>query len=178
MLVAMQIVFWLDPTDVDRAFYQAIVDQLAQEYNAPKFSPHVTLYVDRYDSDCNIQDLLQNVTNNIQPITLKIESIQFSDRFTKTLFIQFQFDPILNQLFESLRQRFSPPSDYVLNPHLSLIYSRSLSDEQKQQLASSIELRDRVITFDRVSALIASNKVETPADIESCRVIHTESLKA
>jgi 2'-5' RNA ligase len=176
MLVVMQLVFWLEPSEPDRAFYQAIIDRLAQKYDVPKFAPHVTLYVDRYDPDRNIQALLEIVTNKITPITLEIENIQFSDLFTKTLFIQFRSDSMLHQLNESIRQQFSPPSGYVLNPHLSLIYSQTLSNNEKQQLASEIELRDRVMRFDLVSAIVGSDKVETPADIESCRVIGTQTL--
>lgn len=173
----MQIVFWLDPTERDRAYYQTIIDQLAERFeDAPKFAPHVTLYVNQFDPNLDIPVLLESVTQDISPIHLTIDGIQYSDLFTKTLFIQFQSNSQLNQLFEAVRHCTGQPSGYVLNPHLSLIYSRSLTDVQKQELASTIELRDRVICFDQISVLIASDKVETREDIESARITHTKSL--
>jgi hypothetical protein len=173
----MQIVFWLDLAEPDRSYYQGIIDQLAETYDdAPKFAPHVTLYVDQYDPTTDIRAWLESVTQRISPINLVIDGVEFSDLFTKTLFIQFQPDAMLNQLFEAVRQYSGQPSGYVLNPHLSLIYSRSITNTQKYDLVSKIKWRSRMVRFDQVSVLIASDKVESREDIESAEVTHTKKL--
>jgi hypothetical protein len=35
--------FWLIPSEEDRVFFQAIIDTISQEYDAPAFTPHVTI---------------------------------------------------------------------------------------------------------------------------------------
>lgn len=173
----MQIVFWLEPAEPDRAFYQAIIDRLSEQYDAARFGAHITLYVDEFDPNLDIPSLLETVAQDIPVIDLKIDRIQYSGSFTKTLFIQLQSDSKLEQLFEAVRNYSGSPSGYVLNPHLSLIYSRSLTEAQKQELADEIELRDRSIRFDQISVLTASKKVETREDIESAQIIHRKRLK-
>ncbi|NEQ22951.1 MAG: cyclic phosphodiesterase-like protein, partial [Microcoleus sp. SIO2G3] len=40
--------FWLIPSDEDRSYFQEIINTLAQEYDAPAFTPHVTIYSGEY----------------------------------------------------------------------------------------------------------------------------------
>jgi 2'-5' RNA ligase len=113
--------FWLIPSEEDRTFFQQIIDTLAQEYGAPVFTPHVTIYSGEVPTDESLAALLEEATLGIQSFSLKVDQILYSDEFTKTLFVQFYPNPILSQISETLRSNSKTPSEFNLNPHISLI---------------------------------------------------------
>lgn len=166
IFVIMKVSFWLMPIERDRTFYESLITDLAHRYNAPIFQPHVTLYV----GDCE-RDRVSEFLNH-QPnfeIVLEIDRIQYSEQFTKTLFIQLVSTPELKRLSESIAQQFG--GSYSLEPHLSLIYAR-LSETEKRSLAEQIQLSDRVIRFNQVRAIETLTKTQTREDVEAWREIN------
>jgi hypothetical protein len=157
----MKVAFWLIPTD--RTFYQSLIHDLAQRYDAPIFQPHITLYSGNFERN-RILEFLRTPID----ITLEIDRIQYSDQFTKSLFIQLVSNPQLEQLSESIRTYFGSP--YSLDPHLSLIYA-DLDEAEKRSLSEEIRLLDRFIRFDRLTAIEVPRKPQTREDVESWREI-------
>ncbi len=74
--------FWLIPSEEDRGFFQEIIDTLSQEYDAPSFTPHVTIYSGEYAPG----------------LSLKVDKLLYTGEFTKTLFVQFQSSEILRKI--------------------------------------------------------------------------------
>lgn len=179
----MKISFWLIPIEPSRSFYQTTIDDLAQRYDTPSFTPHVTLYSGEYSRDTPIDRLLETAIQTIHPFRLKLDRVRYSQRFTKTLFVQFCPHPRLNQLSERLRsasfrsQESSSidPSDFILDPHLSLIYG-SLSDSEKQHLAETLNLPESELWFDEISAIATPTKTQTREDVERWNVLYTTKL--
>ncbi|MGG6263526.1 hypothetical protein ACQ4M3_04100 [Leptolyngbya sp. AN03gr2] len=157
----MKVAFWLIPSDRD--FYQSLIHDLAQRYNAPIFQPHVTLYSGNFERD----RILEFVQTSID-ITLEIDRIQYSDQFTKTLFIQLVPNPQLEQLSQSIQAFFG--SSYSLDPHLSLIYAR-LDEAEQRSLSQQIQLQDQAIHFDRFTLIEIPSKPQTREDVEAWREI-------
>jgi 2'-5' RNA ligase len=168
--------YWLLPSTADRAFFQNIINTLARTYEAPPFEPHVTIYSGASSPQDNPEALLQQATNSIQRIHLCVDTLLYTDVFTKTLFVQFHPSPILTAISETLRNAVSEPSDYVLNPHLSLIY-KQMSNSTKQHLVSSLHLPQSQIIFDEVSAVVSSGRTQTPRDIENWNMIYRRKLR-
>lgn len=129
--------FWLIPSEEDRAFFQEIIDTLAQNYDAPVFTPHVTIYSGEYTPDEAIAQLIEKATPGIQSFSLSVEQLLYTDQFTKTLFVQFKPSSTLSTISETLRSSSKKPSNFALNPHLSLIY-QYLNEEIKKDLIASI----------------------------------------
>lgn len=157
----MKVAFWLIPTE--QAFYQSLIHDLAQRYDAPIFQPHVTLYSGNFERT-KILEFLRTPID----ITLEVDLIQYSDQFTKTLFIQLVSNPQLEQLSELIQTYFGSP--YSLDPHLSLIYA-NLDEAGKRSLSEEIQLHDRFIRFDRLTAIEVSRKPQTREDVEAWREI-------
>ncbi|WP_072218217.1 hypothetical protein [Leptolyngbya sp. NIES-2104] len=157
----MKVAFWLIPTE--QAFYQSLINDLAQRYDAPIFQPHVTLYSGNFERT-KILEFLRTPID----LVLAVDRITHSDQFTKTLFIQLVSNPQLEQLSESTQKYFGSP--YSLDPHLSLIYAH-LNEAEKRSLSEKIRLRDRVIRFDRLSAIEVPTHPQTRDDVESWREI-------
>lgn len=158
----MKVAFWLIP--VDRV-YQTLIDRFADRYDAPKFAPHVTIHSSAYQD--NILDVLETIPQDMTHIVLEIDQVLYSEQFTKSLFIQFHPNDNLNRLSQFLKERF--PSQFELNPHLSLIYHH-FPEAEKSAIAAEIELPDRV-RFNQVSAIAYDTTPQTRADVEAWRMI-------
>lgn len=168
--------FWLIPSKEDRAFFQQIIDTLSQEYDAPAFTPHVTIYSGVYESDELLPALVEKAIQGVQQFSLKVAQILYSDEFTKTLFVQFNSSEILSRISETIENRSKKPSGYTLNPHLSLIY-KQISEETKRNLANSLTLPKSEVLFDEVTVISASERVQRREDVESWKVILTRKLQ-
>lgn len=168
--------YWLLPSTADHNFLRNIINALAKTYDAPPFEPHVTIYSGVYTPQDDPEALLQQPTNNIQYVRLCIDTLLYTDVFTKTLFVQFHPAPVLTAISEALRNAVSEPSDYVLNPHLSLIY-KQMSIATKHHLISSLHLPQSEIIFDEVGAVVSSGRTQTPKDVESWNMIYRQKLR-
>jgi hypothetical protein len=71
--------------------------------------------------------------------------------------VQFHPDAILSRISETLGRRAKKPSDFELNPHLSLIYQH-LSEEIKKNLTTSISLPKSEVFFNEVRAISTPRK--------------------
>ncbi len=168
--------FWLIPSEEDRAFFQEIIDTLAQNYDAPVFTPHVTIYSGEYEPDEAIAQLIEKATQGIQSFSLSVEQLLYTDQFTKALFVQFKPNLTLSTLSETLRSSSKKPSNFGLNPHLSLIY-QYLSEEIKKDLTASISLPKSEVFFNEVRAISTPEPVQKREDVENWKVIYAQSLE-
>ena len=164
--------YWLCPAEPARSHFRCLIRDLAQRFDAPVFEPHVTLYVTESGNE-NPAAVLKETFHNIKPPCLSITAINYSDEFTKTLFVEFRPDELLARLNGKLRAASASQREYQLNPHLSLIY-KTMSPETKVQLANSIRLPFEEVHFDSAKAVISPAKIESRADVEAWRVVAEE----
>ena len=168
--------FWLIPSEDDKAFFQKIIDNLAQEYNAPTFTPHVTIYSGEYAPDESPAELIEKAGREVQSFSLKVDKLLYTNQFTKTIFVQFHQNVILSKISDTLQRSSKIPSEFALNPHLSLIY-QSLNEEIKKNLITSIRLPKSEVVFDEVRAISTPEKVHKREDVENWKVISTRKLQ-
>ncbi|HEY9605324.1 MAG TPA: 2'-5' RNA ligase family protein [Allocoleopsis sp.] len=173
--MATKVSYWLIPSQEDRAFFQDMIDTLAREYDAPSFTPHVTIYSGDSAPNESPDELIEQAIQGVRPFSLKCDRILYSPEFTKTLFVQFQPNSILSQISHSLQSNSKHPSDYTLNPHLSLIYQQ-MSEETKKKLATSLTLPKSEVIFDEVMAISSPERTQTREDVESWQVICIRKL--
>ncbi len=165
----IKVVFWLIPSEEDRAFFQEIIDTLAQEYDAPTFTPHVTIYSREYTPDESLSELIENATQGIQKFNLSVDKLLYTDEFTKTLFVQFHTNRLLTKISETLKNSSKKSSQFNLNPHLSLIY-KEMNEETKINLTTSLAWKKSEVCFDEVRAISTPERVKTREDVESWKV--------
>jgi 2'-5' RNA ligase len=168
--------YWLCPAEPVRTDCVALIDNLASRFDAPTFEPHVTIQVVGADAQ-NPEAVLEDVVKGRGSFQLLVRRLEYSDKFTKTLFVQFEPDAKLSRLSEDLGYASVSRNDYELNPHLSLLY-KHLDEETKVALAQSIRLPFRGVCFDSVKAVISPEKIESRADVEAWRVVATRQLPA
>jgi 2'-5' RNA ligase len=166
--------YWLCPEEPAREKFCAIIGDLATRFDAPVFEPHVTLFSTIADHE-NPNKVLTEVISQHRKHRLAIRGVDYSNEFTKTLFVRFAPDPDLARLRDDLERASASPSDYELNPHLSLLY-KDVDTKTKRHLALSIALPFTVVNFDSVKAVIVPATISSRKDVEAWRVVAEQRL--
>jgi 2'-5' RNA ligase len=167
--------YWLVPTEAERASFQELVNTLARTYNAPTFVPHVTIYSGESPADETPLEIIARSTPDVHGVRLYVESVSYTEEFTKTLFVQFYPSSLLSQIAENMRRLSARPSHYVLNPHLSLLYKR-MSEHEKQHIAATLRLPQSEVFFDAVWAIASPGPTRTPEDVARWEVVCRKPL--
>jgi putative hydrolase of the HAD superfamily len=170
------IAYWLIPTEPARSYFQNIVNDLAEQYAAPEFEPHVTVHV---GVDCTetVDEVLSKAGRSSKKIALQVLNVSSSSEFIKTLFVRFTRSTQLQQLNQSIRTAAQDSSDYQLSPHLSLMYKRT-SIQDRRLLTQSIEVPFFEVTFDSLKAVQCVSPTRSRADVEAWRVVAEKPLNS
>ncbi|MFN2507764.1 MAG: 2'-5' RNA ligase family protein [Chthoniobacterales bacterium] len=167
--VETHVAYWLAPAFPAREFLVELIVDLAARYDAPPFEPHVTLYSSREKPEV-AREILSRTAAGFSPISLVVRGVEYSKKFTKTLFVQFEPDLRLSQLSQTLREASSHPRDYELNPHLSLLYAK-IPDREKATLARSLQLAFKQLRFDAVKVISAPRQTKNDQDVRAWRIL-------
>ncbi|HEY0369451.1 MAG TPA: 2'-5' RNA ligase family protein [Chthoniobacterales bacterium] len=165
------IAFWLTPAAGAREFFEGVINQLGERYDAPRFEPHLTLCGGNLPAE-RAPEILRNLSIR-EEIELEVQGVEFSDKYTKTLFLQFASTPQLEALSNELKKAVG--SDYELNPHLSLIY-KEMPREQKAEAARAISLPFSTVQFETVKAIETPTPITSAADIAVWRTLASRRL--
>jgi 2'-5' RNA ligase len=159
--------YWLIPTEPARSYFQRLVNEFAQRYDAPHFEPHVTVYVGANCTD--IDGVVSKAAADSEQIVLQLREVRGSSEFIKTLFLQFAMSRQLQRLNRSIRAAAHDASDYDLNPHLSLLYKK-ISIQERRLLMRSIQVPFPEVTFDSLKAVRCISPTQSRADVEAWQV--------
>jgi 2'-5' RNA ligase len=155
-------------------FLQGLIEELARQYDAPVFEPHVTVHVGLNHADA-AEKALSKAVREWQPINLETLGIDHSDEFIKTLFVQFESNKELQHLNAPIRAVGQDPVRYQLNPHLSLLY-KNIPAAARRALADSIKVPFSEVTFDGLKAVRCISPTQSRADVEAWQVMATAEL--
>jgi hypothetical protein len=90
--------------------------------------------------------------SSFAPIELHPEKLDSTPIFTKTLFIQFGKSSTASELSKTLRSKMLAPSDYELNPHLSLMY-KNIHEIERLNLCQTLHVPQSSYVFDTLSVI-------------------------
>jgi 2'-5' RNA ligase len=167
--------YWICPAEPARSRLVEVIGDLARQFDAPVFEPHVTIYVTDAQRENPAAVLGEVLRKRRDPFRLTIRGLDYSAKFTKALFVQFAPDPKLTRLSEDLRRASGTRNDYELNPHVSLIYKK-MDEEMKGRLANSITLPFTEVTFDNVKAIISPAEIKSREEVEAWRIVAEQNL--
>ncbi|HEV2841550.1 MAG TPA: 2'-5' RNA ligase family protein [Chthoniobacterales bacterium] len=168
------VAYWLIPAEPARTFFASLIAELAARFDAPPFEPHVTIYA-AGDGGENADEVLNQALDGTKPIRLSIRDIQYSDEFTKTVFVQFEPSRALSELCQALQHASALHDEYQLNPHLSLIYKK-MTLSTKIDAVASVRLPFTEVLFDSVKAIVSPAQVESREDVEAWRAAAVQRL--
>ena len=89
----------------DRRFARSSVD-LAASLDAVEFEPHVTVFCGP-STDAEARAVARRIARQFSPIELTADRLDHTERYTKTLFVQFQESAAVRQMFETAAARYS-----------------------------------------------------------------------
>jgi hypothetical protein len=162
----------LIPAQPARELFNAIIRILARELNAPVFEAHVTFALSEMGPR-EARKLLK--TLKLRPVRLRVNRVEFSRPFTKTLFVGFRggraLEAAVSGLSRAMGGRASTPPD----PHLSLCY-KNLSVNAKRELASIIRLPVKEVVFDMIKTVRCASPTTNSRDIRAWRTIAARKL--
>ena len=164
---AHAIAYWLLPETPARDLLAREIKELARQYGAPLFEPHVTIFIAPENSRPPLEVLRDLPPVNIE---LTIHSIRFSEQFTKTLFVQFEINSTLQQLGDAIRKASGAQDRYLIDPHLSLLYAK-LPPETKQRLADKIGLPFREVCFTSICAMRCARPTTTAIEVGQWKLL-------
>ena len=152
-----QFAIWLTPVPTDRRWLSKVIQDYALTYSSPAFEPHVTIYSGVCSAEDNLSHILAKAAAGLQPLALEVAGLGYTENFFRTGFITFVSDGALSALSTSIGDQLHPPADYLLEPHLSLVY-KDLTIEQKRLAMLRIVLSVQTITFDTLKIVRPSNE--------------------
>ncbi|MFL6521499.1 MAG: hypothetical protein ACJ8NS_14865 [Chthoniobacterales bacterium] len=168
------VTYWLCPAEPQRDQLARVIGDLATRFDAPTFEPHVTIHTTNAEREDPAR-VLEKIVKGRRQYRLRARGLDYSDEYTKTLFVQLAPDAALVQLSEDLRRASVSPGDYQLNPHVSLLYKK-MDEETKRHLAASIILPFTEVDFSGVKAVVSPAEIQSRKDVERWRVIAECSL--
>lgn len=168
------IAYWLIPTQPARSFFESVINDLARRYHAPRFEPHVTIHVGANRADA-AETALSKAARECKRVKLDALGIGSSAEFIKTLFVEFAANKKLQVINQTIRTAAQDSFNYVLKPHLSLLY-KQMHAVTRRELMDSINLCFSGVTFDALKAVRCISPTQSRADVEAWRVIGAQKL--
>jgi hypothetical protein len=161
------IAYWLLPETAARDVLSHEIAELAKQFSAPLFEPHVTVFV-APENTVSPKQVVRKIGDI--DLELTIRGIQSSKQFTRTLFLPFGSSDELQQLADVIWRASGAPVRYLVDPHLSLLYAK-LPEETKQTLAEEIRLPFRKIRFISICAMHCARPTTTAAEVEQWKLL-------
>lgn len=171
----MQVIsIWLVPSEEDEKYLKDIIDELGQKYQAPSFTPHLTTY-----GDINIEPEIAHQAakesiKGIQPFTIIVDKLNYTDFFFKTVFIKFRDHETLNAIYQRLKDKLGQHGEYILKPHISLIYKK-LNEEKGKEIIQSLNVKND-FTINKIVAVTPGNVEKGWYDVENWQVLFAEKF--
>ncbi|MGH6838609.1 MAG: hypothetical protein ACREDT_07380 [Methylocella sp.] len=161
--------FWLLPAEPLNRQLRSIVQRLAKKYDAIDFEPHVTIFSGPFDDDQTntIARAIASLFPHGELIPVKLD---YTSVYTKTLFIQFQDSEVVRRMSDAIRDRSARPVNYVLNPHMSLLY-KTMAVAKQAEICRTLDAPKGIYFFDRLRAIEIEIPVTRPEQIKRWRSV-------
>jgi hypothetical protein len=170
----MEFTLWLAPSEPLRSTLRSIIGRLAADFGAVEFEPHVTVFCGP-SAETEARAVARRIAEQFSPVELIVDRLEHTEIYTKTLFIQFQESVVLQQMFEATAAGYTQHSNYVLNPHLSLLYKK-LPRPVQAELCDTIEIPTGKYGFDRVRMIETELPIEDAGPVRRWRTVCDEAL--
>lgn len=144
---------WLGPSAVDAERFQAIIDELAQLQDAPRFSPHMTLA----SFETQVPDIAPAL-EVLRGLRLNPAGIGQSEVFTQSLYLNVEANEALLKARTYFQSCPGFRAGRAFDPHLSLCYGEPPTGAA--EMANVKALLDDPIHFDTLKIV----EIQMPVD--------------
>ncbi|MBN2427779.1 MAG: HAD-IA family hydrolase [Deltaproteobacteria bacterium] len=168
---------WLVPAASNRAWAEETIRRLAADFEVVPFAPHVTIYSGPYTDEkylASLRQILSEVAATTEPVTLKVKSLDVSDKFFRSLFVSFEENPTLRHIHQRLQDANPLDNGHELTPHLSLLYA-DIPLEEKKKAAGKVFLDREMMRFNGIR-IVLSDPLEGWANIKGWNTVFSARL--
>lgn len=144
-----QYALWLKPENEVYGVLKRIIDDIASEYNAPVFEPHITVAGSIDRSEAELKDLVTDLARESEPMTLHLKETDFRDSLYRALFVHIAPNDTLLSLRERCLTRLKKEHEPYM-PHVSLMYKEMEADRKKEIIERVGERFDLVFIPDKL----------------------------
>ena len=163
------------PAKEDKLILENIIKSLAEKYYSYPFLAHMTIYSRIPTSQSIAIKAVEKSLSGINPFQIEVDKLDYSDLFTKTLYIQFKNNPTLKKIYSSLFNNLNKYVDYTFNPHMSLIYKNNMPVEEKKKVISALKLKSSFI-IDRCVIISATKLLKEEKDVTDWQIAFERDL--
>jgi len=149
---------WLTPSPEDSSYLARIIHKLSEEYEAPVFAPHCTLYGRVTKPLDTLIPIVESAARAIAVFHVEADRLHYSDIIWKTVFIELKMNSSLATLNRRLSISLSKEFPYRFKPHISLIYKK-LKAEVKRSLIRGLTVKD-TYEMERVEIVRTGPRIE------------------
>ncbi|MRR57953.1 MAG: hypothetical protein EG824_07070 [Deltaproteobacteria bacterium] len=150
---------FVTPSGVDFTYTANLIRELCGKYDGHPFEPHVTVFSGEHSDLAALRKAVTVAVNGIRPFSLRVRGIGCGEEYFRSMFLEFEENPVLRELHERIRDAVEPESRKLFFPHLSLLYS-DMPLRHKVALAKRIVPDRSVIQFDEVKIVTPRNLKE------------------
>lgn len=164
------------PADPAKTAFSAVIAELSQRFDAPIFEPHITIFGTVHGASLQPEDWLEltrAAVAGIEPFTVRAVGIGHSDDRFKCVYVELDESRELREIHDRLRSRL--PDEYVLKPHLSLIY-KALPTPVRQQLCHELQALELPTRWLSDSVAVVAPGTSGWSRVEEWNELHRVSL--
>lgn len=165
---------WLTPATGDRRWLSKVIQDFSATHQTPAFEPHVTLYTGVLSPEDCLEEIVQSVFAPETPLTLEVAGLGCTEEFSRSGFIAFESCNRLTQLYQKICNQLSQPSNYSLDPHLSLFYA-DFPLEQKRLALRRIIFSVKQVTVDTLK--IVTPRTGNWLDLDQWQILRSYPLQ-
>ena len=126
---------WLVPEGEALHRLQGVIDDLAEAYGGPVFTPHVTLLSLFADQEASLIETNRRLAASLEPFNLDLKVPETGTIFFQCVYMRVAEDPLLSRTRQAAGTAFALPADNYM-PHLSLFYGDEPPDRRATILST------------------------------------------
>ena len=152
---------WLAPEGDALQRLQGVVDELAEAYDGPVFTPHVTLLSGLSGAEASLIEANRKLAARLPKFQLSLTAPEAGTTFFQCIYMRVAEDPALSRTRHAAGEAFALPfADYM--PHLSLYYG-DVSPERRATILARVPAQAKC-SFPVESIQLIRADSERPSD--------------
>jgi 2'-5' RNA ligase len=152
---------WLIPDEECRQFLARIIVRLSQQYNTPRFEPHLTLLGGIAMEHRDATDRTAQLASRLGTPQVVLKRLGYQGEFFRALFVEAERTPSLMEAYRTACAIFGREPEDTFLPHVSLLYGdlpTATKDALITRLAAELALPFSFMAS-RLDLMVASSRL-------------------
>ena len=155
---------WVAPKGETGNALQQLIEDLAAEYDAPEFVPHMTLVADIYPNESEVAALRERIASlaaKLTPFDITLTGYGYKDETFRCLYLLADA-PELPALYNEVKELFPQVATehFVTMPHISVLYG-NLDEATKNGIIQAHPITPLTFAVNSIDLYRTNNPVES-----------------